>query len=137
MTQSPTHPASVRNNIIRQNVLFAKLQAQYTSYIQSGENDIDYFGKFDSNYYARPIDDRITINNTYPGVIANFDLEIQKKKTQIFQFKKENDKLLCGQEFDGITNWNKNFVYLGFEFDGNSVLLKSASISRLFFETFL
>jgi hypothetical protein len=61
--------------------------------------------------------------------IANFDLEIQKHKTQIFQFKWENGKLLCGQEFDGITNWNKNFIYLGFEFDGTSVLLKSASIS--------
>jgi len=61
--------------------------------------------------------------------IENFDLEIQKKKTQIFQFKRENGNLHCGQEFGGLTNWNKNFIYLGFEFDGKSVLLKSASIS--------
>ena len=61
--------------------------------------------------------------------IANFDLEIQKKKTQIFHFNRESDKLLCGQEFEGVINWNKHFIYLGFEFDGNTVLLKSASIS--------
>ena len=76
-----------------------------------------------------PLKVKDTLTEIVYREIASFDLEIQKKKTQIFQFKKEKDKLLCGQEFEGITNWNKNFIYLGFEFDGNSVLLKSASIS--------
>lgn len=61
--------------------------------------------------------------------IKKYKLEIQEKKTQIFQFKRNDKKLICGQEFEGVTNWNKNFIYLGFEFDGNNVLLKSASIS--------
>jgi hypothetical protein len=61
--------------------------------------------------------------------IENYDLEIQKSKTQIFHFKRENNKLMCGQEFKGLVNWNKNFIYLGFEFDGSHVLLKSASLS--------
>lgn len=61
--------------------------------------------------------------------IEKYKLEIQPSKTQIFQFKRENGKLLCGQEFDKVVNWNKNFVYLGFEFDGESVLLKSASLA--------
>lgn len=61
--------------------------------------------------------------------IKNYKLEIQPTKTQMFQFKRENEKLLCGQEFDKVVNWNKNFIYLGFEFDGESVLLKSASLS--------
>jgi len=61
--------------------------------------------------------------------IETYKLEIQPAKTQIFQFKRENAKLLCGQEFDKQVNWNKNFVYLGFEFDGESVLLKSASLA--------
>lgn len=76
-----------------------------------------------------PIKVKETLKEIVYREIANFDLEIQKHKTQIFQFKQENGKLICGQEFDGIVNWNKNFIYLGFEFDGNSVLLKSASIS--------
>lgn len=61
--------------------------------------------------------------------IKSFDLEIQKSKTQIFQFKREGEKLVCGQEFEGITNWNKNLIYLGFEFNGNAVMLKSASLA--------
>lgn len=61
--------------------------------------------------------------------IKDFQLEIQKSKTQIFHFKKENNLLKCGQEFKSKINWNKNFVYLGFEFDGQTVLLRSASLS--------
>jgi hypothetical protein len=66
--------------------------------------------------------------------IKNYKLEIQPSKTQIFQFKHNNEKLECGEEYqDGrIINWNKNFVYLGFEFDGQSVLLKSASLSGFY-----
>jgi hypothetical protein len=61
--------------------------------------------------------------------IDKYKLEIQPTKTQIFQFKRENNKLVCGQEYNGVINWNKNFIYLGFEFDGQHVLLKSASLS--------
>lgn len=61
--------------------------------------------------------------------IKKYKLEIQQSKTQIFHFKRNNKQLICGQEFEGAINWNKNFIYLGFEFDGNNVLLKSASIS--------
>ncbi len=61
--------------------------------------------------------------------IKNYKLEINEDKTQIFQFKRVENKLLCGQEFKDCINWNKNFIYLGFEFDGSHVLLKSASIS--------
>ncbi|MFN8342049.1 MAG: reverse transcriptase domain-containing protein [Cyclobacteriaceae bacterium] len=61
--------------------------------------------------------------------IASFKLEIQSSKTQIFHFKREREKLVCGQEFQSVINWNKHLIYLGFEFDGDSVLLKSASLS--------
>lgn len=56
-------------------------------------------------------------------------MEIQEKKTQIFQFKRNDSQLICGQVFENAINWNKNFLYLGFEFDGTNVLIKSASIS--------
>lgn len=61
--------------------------------------------------------------------IKKYKLEIQETKTQIFHFKRNNKKLICGQEFENSINWNKNFIYLGFEFDGNNVLLKSSSVS--------
>lgn len=61
--------------------------------------------------------------------IKKYNLEIHPTKTQVFQFKSENGKLHCGQEFDKVVNWGKNLIYLGFEFDGESVRLKSASLS--------
>jgi hypothetical protein len=61
--------------------------------------------------------------------IKNYKLEIQPKKTQIFHFKKENGKLICGQQFENEINWHKNLIYLGFEFDGSNVRIKSASLS--------
>jgi len=66
--------------------------------------------------------------------IKKYKLEIQPTKTQIFQFEDENGKLECGEEYQDtkLINWNKNFVYLGFEFDGQSVLLKSASLSGFY-----
>lgn len=76
-----------------------------------------------------PLNVKDDLSNLIYSEITNYKLEIQPTKTQIFQFKRENNELLCGQEFNKIVNWNKNFVYLGFEFDGKNVLLKSASLS--------
>lgn len=99
---------------------------------------VNKFIKLNGGIYRRYSDDIVVVcplkvkDNLAEIVyreIKRFDLEIQKKKTQIFQFRKDNDRLHCGQEFDGVINWNKNFIYLGFEFDGYNVLLKSASIS--------
>lgn len=66
------------------------------------------------------------------GEIEKCKLEIQPNKTQVFKFKRGDGKLICGQEYDKAVNWNKNFIYLGFEFNGSSVLLKSASLSRYY-----
>src|SRR6185436_5682371 len=85
----------------------AKLPAQYTSYIESGADDITYFGKFDSNYYARPIDDRITINNTYPTVIANMDLEGWKKKYGDDPASKITAKQIAAYKVNSLIGSNK------------------------------
>lgn len=107
-------------------------------YLLHFDKIVNKFVKVNGGIYKRYSDDIVvvcprkvkdTLTEIVYREIANFDLEIQKKKTQIFQFKRENDKTICGQEFEGITNWNKNFIYLGFEFDGKNVMLKSASLS--------
>ncbi len=65
--------------------------------------------------------------------IIDVKLEIQTSKTQVFYFKRIDDKLTCGQEFkNGLINWNKNFSYLGFDFNGESILIKSSSISKYY-----
>jgi hypothetical protein len=63
------------------------------------------------------------------------DLKIQTAKTQIFHFVKSSDKLICGQEFDGKLNknsFNRNFEYLGFRFDGETVALKTSSLAKYY-----
>ncbi len=71
----------VRNNTITNNILFAKLPNGVVSTIKSNLNDISLFGRFDSNYYARPLNDRLVIANsyiqssTYVQVSQSLDLE--------------------------------------------------------------
>lgn len=64
--------------------------------------------------------------------IKEIKLKIQHSKTQIFHFKRNNEELTCGQVFTQKTNPNKNLIYLGFEFDGETTLLRSASLSAFY-----
>jgi hypothetical protein len=102
---------------------------------------INDFMKKNKGIYRRYSDDMVIvcpleikdqISNLIYEEIKKFKLEIQPAKTQIFQFKREKNKLICGQEFEKTINWNKNFVYLGFEFNGQNVFLKSASLSNYY-----
>lgn len=79
-----------------------------------------------------PLNKKDDISELIYDEIKKYCLEIQKKKTQIFRFKKQNDRLICGQEFLTEINWNKNFVYLGFEFDGLNTTIKSGSIANYY-----
>ena len=107
-------------------------------YLLHFDKTINDFVKQNRGLYRRYSDDMVVICNAQTKVdlenlvyneIEKYKLEIQKKKTQIFHFVYENGNLKCGQEFPEKINWNKNFIYLGFEFDGQNVLLKSASLS--------
>lgn len=59
-------------------------------------------------------------------------LEIQQRKTQTFHLKREAVGILLGQEFPEEVNYNKKLTYLGFEFNGHTVQLKSASLSTYY-----
>lgn len=110
-------------------------------YLLHFDNTINKFVTKNGGIYRRYSDDMVVVcpldikddlTKLVYSEIEKFKLEIQSTKTQIFQFKREDGKLHCGQEFGGITNWNKNFIYLGFEFNGDTVLLKSASLSGFY-----
>ena len=53
----------LRNHTITNNIFFSKLAKQITSSIYTKVDDIASIGRLDSNYYARPIDDRTSISN--------------------------------------------------------------------------
>lgn len=76
-----------------------------------------------------PLDKKDEVINAFGEEIENISLSIQSKKTQIFHFERHGRNLKCGQEFSNGINYNKNFIYLGLEFDGATVKIKSASIS--------
>lgn len=91
--------------------------------------------------YRRYSDDMIVIcplqikdklNELVYSEIEKYKLKIQPTKTQIFRFERNGSDLRCGQEFEKSNNWNKNLIYLGFEFNGKNVFLKSASISGFY-----
>ena len=76
-----------------------------------------------------PLDKKDDVIKEFAYQINNSCLTIQNKKTQIFHFEREVGTLKCGQEFPNGINYNKNFIYLGLEFDGVDAKIKSASIS--------
>ncbi|MCH8487759.1 MAG: hypothetical protein LAT75_12895 [Candidatus Cyclonatronum sp.] len=61
-------------------------------------------------------------------------LQIQDKKTQRFRFLRDKEKLRCEEWMPKASVWNpnKNLLYLGFDFDGERVLIKDASISNYY-----
>lgn len=66
--------------------------------------------------------------------IANYKLEIQHPKTQVYLFKNYNGKYGCKEMnlTTGQLSSNNKFDYLGFSFDGTNVYLKSSGISKYY-----
>jgi hypothetical protein len=134
--KNPEYQGQKRNYGIPQGSPISSILANL--YLLHFDKTINDFVKKFGGVFRRYSDDMVVICNSAKKVklenlvyneIEKYKLEIQKKKTQIFHFKRENEGLTCGQEFPEKINWNKNFIYLGFEFDGQSVFLKSASLS--------
>ncbi|KAF2341386.1 reverse transcriptase domain-containing protein [Flavobacterium tistrianum] len=79
-----------------------------------------------------PLDKKQEVISLFDKKIQEIDLKIQNKKTQIFHFHRDGNHLKCGQEFEKLINFDKNFIYLGLEFDGTDVKIKSASLSGFY-----
>lgn len=110
-------------------------------YLLNFDRKINEIISIDKGFYRRYSDDMIVvcnlsdlskIENLFYSEIKRYKLEIQPIKTQKFIFERVSDKLECGQLFQNIVNNNKNLIYLGFEFDGQKVLLKSASLAGFY-----
>ncbi len=55
----------VRNNIITENIFFSEKASGFVASFLTNGNDINLFGKIDSNYYSRPLDSNIIIATSY------------------------------------------------------------------------
>ncbi len=93
--------------------------------------------------YRRYSDDMIAIADLqhlenivqlFRAEIDKVKLDIQPTKTQIFVFKRFEGKYGC-QEYDPSSetfNSKAKFEYLGFSFDGESVLLKNSALAKFY-----
>ncbi len=58
----------IENNILSGNIFVSRSAAQKVLYCRSSDNNISTFGGFSDNYYARPIDDNLTITVDQPSL---------------------------------------------------------------------
>lgn len=84
-----SYTTPLRNITFKNNVLVSKLATQTVFTHYSIRNDIDSTGTTDSNYYARPVDDILTIDatRTVSGSAVNGDYTLPSWK---IAFKKDN-----------------------------------------------
>jgi hypothetical protein len=76
--------------------------------------------------------DKEIIKSKIMETIASLELRIQKEKTKEYEFIQAEGKLKCFRIFGDVKNPNFKFDYLGFEFDGESSFIKSASVSNFY-----
>ncbi len=110
MNQSLTRQESIRNNIVIKNIFFTKIPGQSVLSFNSGADDINLFGKFDSNYYASPLDERIKIYNKSGGVNQNLDLDEWKKKSGNDAVSKQITKQNVADKPKSIAMTNDDFI---------------------------
>lgn len=76
-----------------------------------------------------PIEKAIYVKSFIMGKIKGVKLNIENKKTNLYGMYIENGNPLCLHEVKGK---NKPIEYLGFSFDGEHILLKSASLCKYY-----
>lgn len=71
---------TTRDNIVQNNIFVSKNAVQSVARYESVENDLNLYGVFDNNYYARPFDDIIKIGAGYRdpnyGNVINGDISL-------------------------------------------------------------
>jgi DNA-binding Lrp family transcriptional regulator len=94
-------------------------------------------------FYRRYSDDLVVVCKTEDvqeieefvmNEIKKIKLDISPSKTEKFRFKTENNQLTCYKIENDKYIPNAYLQYLGFDFYGNKILIKSANISRFYRE---
>lgn len=130
----------IRNKGIPQGSPISSILANI--YLLDFDTKINNYVKKNNGLYRRYSDDMVVICNAdlresiislLKSELIKFGLETQESKTQIFHFKRNKDKYSCYFESqNGNLVQNRNFEYLGFQFDGYFALLKSSSLAKFY-----
>ena len=107
------------------------------------ESIVEHLVRKRNCYYRRYSDDLVVVCNTEEideveafvnNAIAKIKLTISPAKTEKFLFKRVNGKLKCHKLYEDKVEPNAYLQYLGFDFYGDKVLIKSANVSRFYRE---
>jgi len=104
--------AAIRNLSVKQNIFFLKDNTQRAAYFTTEQDDNNLIGTLDSNYYARPIDDRMIIFNSYVNSAGSrvneyVDLEGWKAKYGKDAASKRTAKQILPYKINSIIGSNK------------------------------
>jgi parallel beta-helix repeat protein len=104
--------AAIRNLTVKGNIFFSKDDTQKAAHFTTDQNDNNLIGILDSNFYSRPVDDRLVIINSYVNnsgarVKENLDLEGWQKKYNKDWSSKTSVKPIASYKLNRITGSNK------------------------------
>ena len=104
----------ITRQTVTNNIFFSKLATQVVASFNTvlGDNDIATMGRFDNNYYTRPIDDKLVFfNSTYilsgKEYRVNRDLEGWKSKYRLDASSKRSAKKIAPYSIKKISGSNK------------------------------
>ncbi len=103
--------------------VFDKALRKNAFYQRYSDDIIIVCDQVDEEYFIKLLQDQIT--NTV-------NLDIQKEKQKIYRYCLEKGKLTGGLVKSGVVNENKQLEYLGFEFNGDGVLIKTSGFSKFY-----
>lgn len=104
--------AAIRNLVVKGNILFSKDNNEKVAHFTTEQNDNNLIGILDSNYYTRPIDDRLVILNSYVDssgarVNENLDLEGWQKKYSKDSASKRSARQITPYKLNSVIGVNK------------------------------
>lgn len=117
------HP--IRNATVSDNIFFSKTADQMTAFISSIKDDIKDMGSFDRNFYARPVDDFLSIFTQHQEwgqrISKTYDLEDWTKEYNKDQSSKKSPVKLPSHR---IINVDKSNKFPNGTFDNQSMASK-------------
>lgn len=79
----------IRDNAFGNNIFFSKEKTQLVASINSIAEDIPNFGSFDNNFYARPLDDNMTIRAAY---VTDYGVDLKSNVLDLHRWKVKSGK---------------------------------------------
>lgn len=131
MSYGSTAKSPISGNNITNNIFFSKLPSQMITTLQSTQNDIDSFARFDSNYYCRPLEDDMALFSAYVNSAGKktsdaYNLDRWKLKYKKDKMSVQSPVKYPAYKVNSVIGANK-FVNGNFDNDINGIISYTSS----------